>query len=112
MNRNWSSPAFRSFLDGIVLLAFAALFLTVQVTPLADLAVASASGNDLQPFQATLLPSIMSAGEPAPAARPLPAAATDCYQVQEHQTEVLVIVVRRGDGSSAEIIPTVVRPEV
>ncbi len=124
MNRNMTSlardrrtarPVFRSFLDGIVLLALTALLLTVQVTPVDDRATASA-GDDRQPIQASLFPSIN-------AARPVttPPAATACngleqleleMEILQDDTEALVIVVRRGEGAAADFIPAVVRPEV
>ena len=121
MNRNMTSlardrrtarPVFRSFLDGIVLLALTALLLTVQVTPVDRLAKASA-GSDVQPIQASILPSIHAADDPAPEA-------TACSSLEERELEVeilqddaeaLVIMVRRGEGADARIIPTVVRPE-
>ena len=121
-DRRTARPVFRSFLDGIVLLALTAILLTVQVTPVDDLAAAS-DRNDLQPVQASLFPSIISTADRAPAARPVndEAEATACNRLEQLEleleilqddTEVLVIVVRRGDGPAADIIPTVVRPEV
>ena len=110
-DRRTARPVFRSFLDGIVLLALTAILLTVQVTPVDNLAAAS-DGNDLQPVQASLFPSISSAGSPA--------VSQACNRMSELEVEVevlqddveaLVIVVRRGEGASADIIPTVVRPE-
>jgi len=131
MNRNMTSlvrdrqsarPVFRSFLDGIVLLAVTALLLTAQISPVDDPAVAT-TGDDTRPVQASLFPSIVSAADPAPKAEPRVEAtpSTACSRVDErqvrmevlqHDAETLVIVVRRGEGSTSRIIPTVVRPEV
>ena len=120
-DRRTARPVFRSFLDGIVLLALAALLLTVQVNPVKD-RVAASTGNDTQPVQASLFPSISPAGNPAPVARPEPekAEAATCnglpqlqleMEILQGDTEALLIVVRRGEGAAADIIPAVVRPE-
>jgi hypothetical protein len=122
MNRNMTSlardrrtarPVFRSFLDGIVLLAFTALLLTVQVTPMDGLAEQSA-GSDLQPVQASILPSIHAADDRLPQATACnsPEEREPELEILQDDSEVLVIMVRRGEGTNARIIPAVVRPEV
>lgn len=110
MNRNMTSlardrrtarPVFRSFLDGMVLLAFTALLLTVQVTPVDHLA-GTTGGSDGQPIRASLLPSIISDERPAPEPGELPGAATTCsatgipaeVETFKEDAELLVIVVR------------------
>ncbi len=63
-DRRTARPIFRSFLDGIILLALIAILLTVQVTPVNDMA-ATESEAGAQPVRASLLPSIISVADPA-----------------------------------------------
>jgi hypothetical protein len=109
IDRGTARPVFRSFLDGIVLLAVIAILLTVQVTPVDNVA-ATEPEVDARPVRASLFPSIISLAGPMPAAE-LEEAPVE-MEILRNDDECLVIMVRRGSGDSAEIIPAVLRPEV
>ena len=106
IDRKTARPVFRSFLDGIVLLAFVTLLLTVQVTPVDNVAATEPEAG-AQPVRASLLPSIISLTDPVPAAE-LEEAPVE-KEILRNDADCLV---RRGSGDSAEIIPAVLRPEV